>query len=65
MLERIDAVDVEQVRELAAELFDPARLSVAGVGPDEEDFRAAIGPLGASVAVAAAAPRPDAQAVAR
>ena len=27
-----------QLRELAAELFAPARLSVAGVGPDEERF---------------------------
>jgi len=63
MLERIDAVGIEQVRELAAELFDPARLSVAGVGPDEEDFRAAIGPLGASAAAAAAGPPLDAQGV--
>ena len=61
MLERIDAVDIEQVRELAAELFDPAGLSIAGVGPDEEDFRAAIGPLGAAVV----APSLDAQGVAR
>ena len=30
VIERIDAVDVEDVRELAAELFAPERLSVAG-----------------------------------
>ena len=45
MLERIDAVGLEQVRELARELFSPATLSVAGVGPTEERFRAAIEPL--------------------
>jgi predicted Zn-dependent peptidase len=47
MIERIDAVTIEQVRDLAAELFVPQRLSVVGVGPDEQLFRAAIEPLGA------------------
>lgn len=47
MIERIDAVDIDQVRALAAELFDPSRLSGAGVGPAEERFQAAIEPLGA------------------
>ena len=36
VIERIDAVGIEDVRELAGELFAPERLSVAGVGPDEE-----------------------------
>jgi len=45
LIERIDAVSIEEVRELAAELFAPSRLSVAGVGPTEESFRAAIEPL--------------------
>ncbi|HEX5853708.1 MAG TPA: pitrilysin family protein [Solirubrobacteraceae bacterium] len=45
MVERIDAVTIEQVRELAAQLFAPHQLSVAGVGPDEQRFRAAIEPL--------------------
>jgi hypothetical protein len=44
-IERIDAVGIEDVAALAAELFAPSRLSVAGVGPDEEAFRAAIEPL--------------------
>jgi predicted Zn-dependent peptidase len=44
-IERIDAVGLEDVAELAAELFAPARLSVAGVGPDEQAFRVAIEPL--------------------
>jgi predicted Zn-dependent peptidase len=47
LLERIDAVGIEDVRELAHELFTPERLSVAGVGPAEERFRAAIEPLAA------------------
>jgi predicted Zn-dependent peptidase len=50
LIERIDAVGIDDVGELAAELFAPARLSVAGVGPDEERFRAAIAPLGADTA---------------
>ena len=46
MLERIDAVQMEHMRELAAELFAPGRLSAAGVGPAEGEFLAAIEPLG-------------------
>jgi hypothetical protein len=46
MIERVDSVEIEQVRALAAELFTPGRLSVAGVGPDEAQFLAAIDPLG-------------------
>jgi predicted Zn-dependent peptidase len=45
LIERIDAVGIEDVRELAGELFAPASLSVAGVGPAEECFREAIEPL--------------------
>ncbi len=55
VIERIDAVGLEDVRSLAAELFEPHRLSVAGVGPEEASFRAAIAPLRA----------PDEQAEAR
>jgi predicted Zn-dependent peptidase len=62
MIERIDAVAIDDVRALAAELFTPARLSVAGVGPDEEAFRAAIEPLSAPVA---AEPRPLADGAAK
>jgi predicted Zn-dependent peptidase len=46
IIERIDAVDVDQLRELAGELFAPERMSIAGVGPDEESFNAAIERLG-------------------
>jgi predicted Zn-dependent peptidase len=48
MIERIDAVDIDDVRALAAELFPPSQLSAAGVGPQEAEFLAAIEPLGAS-----------------
>jgi predicted Zn-dependent peptidase len=45
LIQRIDAVDLAAVRELSGELFSPGRLSVAGVGPDEGVFRAAIEPM--------------------
>jgi predicted Zn-dependent peptidase len=46
VIERIDAVTLADLRELAAELFSPQRLSVACVGPDERVFESAIAPLG-------------------
>jgi predicted Zn-dependent peptidase len=45
VLERIDAVTLDDVRALATELFAPGRLSAAGIGPDEDAFRAALEPL--------------------
>jgi predicted Zn-dependent peptidase len=45
IIERIDAVTVEDVRALAAELFASGRLSAAGVGGDEEAFRRALEPI--------------------
>ncbi|HMD52107.1 MAG TPA: hypothetical protein VKG62_05275, partial [Solirubrobacteraceae bacterium] len=53
IIERIDAVGLGEVRELAAELFVPGALSLAGVGPDDGRFLQAIAPLrgGAPVAV--------------
>jgi predicted Zn-dependent peptidase len=45
VVERIDAVSLDDVAELAEQLFDPAKLSTAGIGPDEDVFRAALGPL--------------------
>jgi predicted Zn-dependent peptidase len=42
-LARIDAVELEDVGELAAELLAPERLSAAGVGGDEDVFRGAVG----------------------
>jgi predicted Zn-dependent peptidase len=46
MIERIDAVEIDELRALAAELFTPGQLSAAGVGPAEAEFLAAIEPLG-------------------
>ncbi|HEX2467281.1 MAG TPA: pitrilysin family protein [Solirubrobacterales bacterium] len=51
MLGRVDAVTAEDVSELAQELYDPARLSAACVGPDEECFRAAAGHVSEALAV--------------
>jgi predicted Zn-dependent peptidase len=44
-IERIEAVDAESVGALAAELFDPRRLSAAAIGPDETAFREAVAPV--------------------
>jgi predicted Zn-dependent peptidase len=38
----IDSVTLSDLEELAAELWDPQRLSIAGIGPDEERFDDAV-----------------------
>lgn len=50
LMERIDAVTLEDLEALAAELWAPERLSAAGIGPDEDAFRAAVGALGSGAA---------------
>jgi predicted Zn-dependent peptidase len=55
LIEKIDAVTLDDLRTLAAELFDPASLSIVGVGPRAEDFQRAIAPFGDRVAVGEAA----------
>ncbi|MDP9401321.1 MAG: insulinase family protein [Actinomycetota bacterium] len=45
VVDRVDAVGPEDVSALAAELFAPGRLSAAGIGEDEDAFRAALAPL--------------------
>jgi predicted Zn-dependent peptidase len=45
LIARIDAVDIDALRELSRQVLHSSRLSVAGVGPDEAVFRAAIEPL--------------------
>ena len=45
IVDRIDAVTVEDLRELTRELFVPDTLSAAGVGADEDAFRRALVPL--------------------
>jgi predicted Zn-dependent peptidase len=46
IIEHVDAVTMDDVRALAAELFAPGRLSAAGVGGDEDRFRSALGLAG-------------------
>jgi predicted Zn-dependent peptidase len=53
LVARIDRVTLEDVALLALELFDPSRLSAAGIGPDEEPFRAALEPVSTTLAAAA------------
>jgi predicted Zn-dependent peptidase len=50
VIERIDAVTLEDLRELAVELLAPERLSAAGIGGDEPAFRAALEPLSGALA---------------
>jgi predicted Zn-dependent peptidase len=50
MIERIDAVTVEDLAELAGELYDPAKLSAAGIGHDESAFRTALEPVSPALA---------------
>ena len=42
LMERIDAVTLDDLAALAAELWAPERLSAAGIGPDEDAFRRAV-----------------------
>ena len=49
MLDRVDAVDTDGVAALAAELYDPAGLAAACVGPDESCFRKAAGSVSESL----------------
>ena len=50
MLAKVDAVTVEDVSNLAAELYAEDRLSAAAVGRDEARFRSAIGPVSGTLA---------------
>ncbi|MGH2855789.1 MAG: M16 family metallopeptidase, partial [Solirubrobacteraceae bacterium] len=50
IIARVDAVTVEDLRELAAELFRGPELSVAAIGPDESALREALTPLEAVTA---------------
>jgi predicted Zn-dependent peptidase len=52
MIAAVDAVTLEDVSELARELFAPERLSAAGVGDDEAAFRHALEPVNAELAAA-------------
>jgi len=52
LIERVDAVSQDDIEEVARELFDPARMSAAGIGPDEGPFRDALAPVSATLAAA-------------
>jgi predicted Zn-dependent peptidase len=47
---RIDAVELDDLSELAGELLAPERLSAAGIGADESAFRAALEPVSEALA---------------
>ena len=53
LIERIDAVTVEDVQALAQDLFAPERLSAAGVGGDESLFRRSLEAIHPALAEAA------------
>src|SRR4051794_4815270 len=54
VVERIEAVTLEDLHELAATLWAPERLNAAGIGGDEAAFRAALEPISGALAEAAA-----------
>jgi predicted Zn-dependent peptidase len=53
VVERIDAVTLEDVAALARELYAPERLSAAGIGGDESVYRRALEPVSPTLAEAA------------
>jgi hypothetical protein len=55
VIAEIDAVDGDELAELAAALLPPERLAAAGVGQDEGRFRAAVGRASSSLVGQAAA----------
>ncbi len=54
LIAEIDAVEPDEVSELAGLLFAPERLSVSGIGPSERVFRAAVRRINPSVLARAA-----------
>ncbi len=52
MLARVDAIEVDDLTELATELYGAERLSAACVGADEDRFRAALAPVSESLVAA-------------
>lgn len=55
LVERIDSVSLDDLCELASELWAPERLSVAGIGPDREQFDAATAAFATAGSVEATA----------
>jgi predicted Zn-dependent peptidase len=52
MLAKVDAIEVDDLTELAAELYAADRLSAACVGADEDRFRAALAPVSEALVAA-------------
>jgi predicted Zn-dependent peptidase len=52
MIEKVDAVSVDDVTELAGELYAAERLSAACIGRDEDCFRNAVAPVSQSLVAA-------------
>jgi hypothetical protein len=52
MLDKVDAVEVDELTALAAELYAEDRLSAACVGADEGRFRAALAPVSEALVAA-------------
>jgi predicted Zn-dependent peptidase len=53
VMERFESVTLDDLRELTDELWAPERLSAAGIGPDEQAFRAAVADVCPGAGVAA------------
>jgi predicted Zn-dependent peptidase len=53
MLERVDAVDLEEIAVLADEFYDPGKLAAACVGPEEDCFRTAAAEVNERLVAAA------------
>lgn len=49
IIARIDAVTIDDVAELAAELYAPERISAACIGADEDCFHKAVAPVSAAL----------------
>jgi predicted Zn-dependent peptidase len=54
IMARFDAVTLDDLRELTDELWEPSRLSAAGIGPDEDAFRNAVDAVAPAAEVPAA-----------
>ncbi len=52
LLEKVDAVTLEDVAELSRELYAPESLSAAAIAPSEDRFRAALAPVSEALAAA-------------
>jgi predicted Zn-dependent peptidase len=52
LIEKIDAVTLDEVAELAREFYEPGALSAAAIAPNEDRFRSALAPVNEALAAA-------------